>query len=225
MRTLGIETSTRRGSLALLDGDELHGSVEHDAPNAHSERLLPMLEELLASAGWARTSIDRIAVGRGPGSFVGLRVGIALAEGLSLGLGRPVVGVVSLAAMALALPPEAAGVRAALLDARQNELFVYACTPAGVTVIEPRAVPRAEVAPLLRAAGAQLVVGEVAPALGLDIPHSSGPDLDLPHARAVARIGSAVQPEPGAAVLPLYIRGPGATLPNLPPSPFGARGA
>lgn len=220
MRTLGIETSTRRGSLALLSGDEIVGSVEHETPNAHSERLLPMLAELLASAGWSRSSIDQIAVGTGPGSFVGLRVGIALAEGLSLGLGRPVAGVCSLAAMTAAVPETVPGVRAALLDARQSELFVYICSQRGTPQGEPRAVKRDEVAAMLLAAGVAVVVGEVAQSLTLAVPHLAGIELDLPHARSIARIAARPGAMPGP-VLPLYVRGPGATPPNLPPSPFG----
>jgi tRNA threonylcarbamoyladenosine biosynthesis protein TsaB len=204
----------------LLENERVCASVEHEAPSAHSERLLPLLEELLASAGWSARSLDRIAVGTGPGSFVGLRVGIALAEGLSLGLGRPVAGVCSLAAMARAVASDVPGVRAALLDARQNEVFVYACDEQGLTCIEPFACARGDVEQVLKRVGTALVVGEIARELALDIPHSSGPDLDLPHARGVAsgaRLEFSGESKP---VLPLYVRGPGATRPNLPPSPF-----
>lgn len=226
MRILGIETSTRRGSLALLADGVIHASAEHETPNAHSEQLLPMLEGLLASSGWARSSIDRIAVGTGPGSFVGLRVGIALAEGLSLGLGRPVAGVCSLAAMARSVPLERRGARAALVDARQGEVFVYACSEHGATLLEPRAVARAEVMAVLAAAGVTIVVGEVAPELELDARTmiSKGAELDLPHASGVARVASTDALVANGPVLPLYVRGPGATRPNLPPSPFGAAG-
>ena len=118
MRILALETSSPRGSVALTEGVTLIASEEHSEPSAHAELMLPLVSRALARAGWSRSSIDRIAVGVGPGSFVGLRVGIALAEGLSLGLGRPVVGVGSLSAMLGALSREHAGPRAALLDAR-----------------------------------------------------------------------------------------------------------
>src|SRR5688572_6886733 len=104
VRVLAIETSGPRGSVALLEDERLIIELEHDQPNAHAERILPLVERALASAGFDRTSLDRLAVGVGPGSFTGLRVGIALAEGLALGLGIPIVGVPSLRAMAAAAP-------------------------------------------------------------------------------------------------------------------------
>jgi tRNA threonylcarbamoyladenosine biosynthesis protein TsaB len=88
-----------------LDGKVL-GALFHEELNAHAERVLGLIEELLASAGWTRGSLDRVAVGVGPGSFTGLRVGIALAQGIALGLARPLIGVGSLRAMASGLPAE-----------------------------------------------------------------------------------------------------------------------
>ncbi|HET7540536.1 MAG TPA: tRNA (adenosine(37)-N6)-threonylcarbamoyltransferase complex dimerization subunit type 1 TsaB, partial [Polyangiaceae bacterium] len=96
MRIVGIESSSRRGSVALLEGERLVASAEHEQPNNHAERLLPLFEQLLAETGWPKSSLDRLGVGIGPGSFTGLRAGIALAEGLSVGLDRPLWGVGSL---------------------------------------------------------------------------------------------------------------------------------
>jgi tRNA threonylcarbamoyladenosine biosynthesis protein TsaB len=223
MRILALETSSPRGSVALTDGVTLIATEEHSEPSAHAERMLPLVSRALATAGWARSSVDRIAVGIGPGSFVGLRVGIALAEGLSLGLGRPVVGVGSLSAMLWAAAREHAGPRAALLDARRNEIFCAAEDAQGRPAIEPRAVPRESLAELLASLGDDLAIaGAVNESLGIAAKWLRGPLLDLPHAHAIAALGAeqAVESEP---VLPHYVRGPGAVRPNLPPSPLAPR--
>ena len=104
MRCLGIETSTRQGSVALVEHDQVVSVRLHQELNRHGERMLPLVEQLLSEAGWPLSSLDRIGVGIGPGSFTGLRIGVALAQGIGLGLACPVVGVGSLHAMAFAAP-------------------------------------------------------------------------------------------------------------------------
>jgi tRNA threonylcarbamoyladenosine biosynthesis protein TsaB len=221
MRILAIETSSRRGSVALIDGTTWVAGAEHEELQAHAERTLPLIRQVLAKAGWSLNSLDRVAVGIGPGSFVGLRVGIALADGLALGIGRPVVGVPSLDAM-LAAPGEGrCGPRAALLDARRGEVFCAARDAAGQPVLPATAVSIDLIAAQLAALGPGLVlVGEIADQLGLELPVERGPELDLPHARHVALLAASLDPE-NAPPIPLYVRGAGAIRPNLPPSPLG----
>jgi tRNA threonylcarbamoyladenosine biosynthesis protein TsaB len=222
MRVLGIETSTRRGSAALLDGGRVLLALDHDKPNAHAEALLPLVGRLFAETGAAKSSIERVAVGIGPGSFTGLRVGIALGEGIALGADVPLVGVGSLEAMARAVA-NVERPRVALLDAGRGELFVAAYSAAGAELVAPCAVALAEVRERvldLDALRGAIVVGEGALALsgGLDI--ARGPELDLPHARFVATLGGDRDPARSPPD-PIYVRGVGATLPNLPPSPLG----
>lgn len=220
MRILAIESSTRRGSVALLEGEQLVHAAHHEEASAHAERLLPLIEQALASAAWTRSSVDRIAVGVGPGSFVGLRVGISLAEGIALGLGRPVVGVCSLAAMTAAVPHDISGARVALLDARRGELFVYAHASDGRVLLEPTAIAETEIAEHVHAIASELVlVGSVAPRLQLPYPVFESSDCAWPSAHWVGRLARALDPE-SAPPLPLYVRGPGAIQPVLPPSPF-----
>ena len=109
MRVLGIETSTSQTAVALVEQGKLVVGRSLARPKQSAERLLPMIAELLAEAGWQRRDIERIGVSVGPGSFTGLRIGIACAQGLSLGLGVPLVGVTSLRAMARAVPEASAG--------------------------------------------------------------------------------------------------------------------
>jgi tRNA threonylcarbamoyladenosine biosynthesis protein TsaB len=223
---LGIETSTRRGSVAaVLDGTTV-GAFAHEAPNEHAERLLALIELLLAEVGWTRTSIDRIAVGVGPGSFTGLRVGIALAQGIALGLDRPLVGVGSLAALASAVDASESRTRVPVLDARRSELFIAAYDAAGRELLAPSAVPIATAGAFVRenvAGSGCVLVGEAARLVGDGFTVLAGGELDLPHASVVARAGAGLDPAQ-APVEPVYVRGPGATPQHLPPSPLAPTG-
>jgi tRNA threonylcarbamoyladenosine biosynthesis protein TsaB len=125
MKLLAIDTSTEACSVALwLDGQVRE---RHEvAPRRHTELVLPWADELLAEAGMAKSQLDAIAVGRGPGAFTGVRLAIALVQGMALALDRPVVPVSTLAALAL---PFAAKAREgdsilAAIDARMGELYL-----------------------------------------------------------------------------------------------------
>jgi tRNA threonylcarbamoyladenosine biosynthesis protein TsaB len=206
--------------VALLEDGRVIGCLEHEQPNAHAERLLPLIEQALAQAGWPKSSLDRLGVGVGPGSFTGLRVGIALAEGLSVGLDRPLIGVGSLLAMAYgALVERPLGPCCALLDARREELFAAVYIDGRRELHAPVALPVQHLPDFLRDLGAVTVVGEVARELGLGAAHLSGPTLDLPHARWVAALAAELD-EHEFPPEPQYVRGIGATLPNLPRSPL-----
>src|SRR6476620_7505464 len=99
MKLLAFETATEACSVALwIDGRVVE---RYDlAPRRHAELALPWADALLAEAGIARAQIDAIAVGRGPGAFTGVRLAIALAQGVALGLDRPLVPVSTLEALA-----------------------------------------------------------------------------------------------------------------------------
>jgi tRNA threonylcarbamoyladenosine biosynthesis protein TsaB len=223
VRVLGIETSTRRGSVALVEGTKVLCVQSHEEPNKHAERVLGLVDRALAEAKLSRQDLDRVAVGVGPGSFTGLRVGIALAEGMALGLERPLVGVGSLRAMAHAVPAADERVRIAVLDARRSEVFVAAYAPDGEELVAPNALaPEAALTLLREKLGGRraVTVGEGAKLLGDGFEHLTGSEFDLPHAVAVAALGVVLEPA-AARAEPVYVRGPGATLPNLPPSPLG----
>lgn len=222
MRILGIESSSRRGSVALLEGEQLIASVVHEQPNAHAERLLPLLDQLLSDAGWSKSSLDRLGVGVGPGSFTGLRAGIALAEGLSVGLDRPLLGVGSLLAMARGALAEHPGPCCALLDAQRSELFAAVYDREQGELCAPRTVPLEDLSEFLGTFAVSTVVGEVAHALNHRRTLASGPCLDLPHARWVAALAGQLD-EATSPPEPQYVRGIGATLPTLPRSPVSSQ--
>ncbi len=121
MNLLAIETSTESCSVALLSGDTLLDRSEV-APRRHAELVLPMAEALLAEAGLLRSQLDVIAVGRGPGAFTGVRLGVSMAQGLAFALGVQVVTISSLAALASGAPEGAAAILA-VIDARMGEVY------------------------------------------------------------------------------------------------------
>ncbi|BDU15632.1 tRNA (adenosine(37)-N6)-threonylcarbamoyltransferase complex dimerization subunit type 1 TsaB [Lysobacter auxotrophicus] len=124
MNLLAFETSTEALSVALsIDGD-VRERFEL-APRRHAELALPWAEALLAEAGLERSQLDAIAVGRGPGAFTGVRLGIALAQGIALALDRPVVPVSTLAALAMRADTDGAEASRvfAAIDARMGEVY------------------------------------------------------------------------------------------------------
>ncbi|MGB7991141.1 MAG: tRNA (adenosine(37)-N6)-threonylcarbamoyltransferase complex dimerization subunit type 1 TsaB [Candidatus Methylophosphatis roskildensis] len=133
---LAIETSTDAGSVALLVGTRVFES-ESQPGQAHSAWVLPAISGLLREAGVALDQVDAIAFGSGPGSFTGLRLACGIAQGLALGTALPVVGVCSLAALALASGASRVWVG---VDARMREIYYagYAVDGDEVrTLIEP----------------------------------------------------------------------------------------
>jgi tRNA threonylcarbamoyladenosine biosynthesis protein TsaB len=220
VRVLGIDTSassTGKASVALLESGKLVASLEHAQPKQSAERLLPLIAELLALAGWSRGSLERLGVAVGPGSFTGLRIGIACAQGLALGLGVPIVGVTSLRAMARAVPDDVVGVRCAVLDARRGEVFVAAhrSGPAAHEVLAARALPVESARATIEAELGEppLWIGTGLVLLGLTASHESATSNE-PHASAVGLLAEELEPAEHPP-LPVYIRDAGATLPNL----------
>jgi tRNA threonylcarbamoyladenosine biosynthesis protein TsaB len=216
MRILALDASLARCSAALwVDGAVLARRAlagERVQPTA----LPPMAEELLRDAG----GLDAVAVVVGPGSFTGLRAAIALAEGIALGRGVPVVGVTTGEALAAALPDAVRAGRAvwAAVDTKRGRVALERIAAGDVAALAPPVV--LEEAALPRPDGPVLVVGDAAPlvaarllARGADAVLS---DSRLPDAAAVARVAalrlSGTIPSRGA--VPLYqeppaVRGPG----------------
>ncbi|MCG9736889.1 tRNA (adenosine(37)-N6)-threonylcarbamoyltransferase complex dimerization subunit type 1 TsaB [Shewanella insulae] len=120
---LALDTCTEFCSVAL----QYQGQVfarEADAPREHSQRLLPMVQEVLQEAGIELSQVDVIAYGRGPGSFTGIRICTSMTQGLALGQDLPVVGISTLGAMAqAAIELRGATQVAAAIDARMGEIY------------------------------------------------------------------------------------------------------
>ena len=119
---LSIDTSTHSGSIAVTQEFQILSQKNITGPLPFSQVLLHTVDDCLKEAGVGISKIDAFAVARGPGSFTGLRLGIALANGLALATGRTSVGVDTLHAMAL-LAPKTERMICPLLDARKNEIY------------------------------------------------------------------------------------------------------
>jgi tRNA threonylcarbamoyladenosine biosynthesis protein TsaB len=128
VKILTIDTSSNCSSVALSDGTNLLGECILGEDRCCSGRLLDSVSKLLAAAKLAPAGLDALAVTLGPGSFTGVRVGIATVKGLSLATGKPAIGLSSLAMLAMNLPFCSAQV-APMFDARKNEVYagLYRC--------------------------------------------------------------------------------------------------
>lgn len=122
MKYLTIDTTTKVTALALAEDGALVGEGFLHTNQTHSERLIPMLDQLLIAASWQLNELDLIGVVRGPGSFTGIRIGIATAQGLAQVMDIPMLGVLSLDALAWAGYGREEEI-VPVLDARKNEWY------------------------------------------------------------------------------------------------------
>jgi len=221
----GLDTATDDVSVAVTrDSEVVEERLLPKPPGGrprHSEALLVELEAaVVASGGWE--AIDRLAVGVGPGSFTGLRVGLATARAIAQALAKPVVPIGTLAALAVGIAEsEAAGGRhrLAVLDARRGQAFAALYEPSGSERWEPFVAAPEELAERVRTlpesllaagSGALRFRGELE-AAGAEVL----PDSDRAHqvwARHVCRLAERENPSPPEAIQPTYLRPPDAQL-------------
>lgn len=197
---LAFDTSAAQCAAALLCGDRVWLKIEA-MDKGQAERLLPLLAELLAEAGLAWRDLAAIAVGTGPGNFTGVRISVAAARGLALGLGIPAIGVTRLEALAHGLPRPLTVIE----DARRGEVYVQSFTDAGA-------------GPARIAAPGDLGVVEVMQTgSGCEGSGCEGVAAAMPLVQAMAQIAAgrrdSVQPRPA----PFYLRGADAAPPSDPP--------
>lgn len=119
---LTIQTASPAGSLAITDGEQLLAEINLDVRTTPTEWLLQSMQHLLEQVGLQKSALDAISVVRGPGSFTGLRVGLATAKGLAMALERPLLGVSTLECLAMQLPYTKLPV-CVMLDARKQEVY------------------------------------------------------------------------------------------------------
>lgn len=140
MVILALDTTTRGGSVAVMRDDRLLALVPGDAARSHGERLPGELEAALALAGLQRRDIDLLAVATGPGAFTGLRIGLAAMQGLAMTLGRPVIGISALDALAAEASADGVRLVAPWMDAQRGDVFALLLDVAtGHTIAPPLA--------------------------------------------------------------------------------------
>lgn len=123
MRILAIDTATEACSAALWNDGNTCAHFEL-CPREHTQRILPIVQDILTQGGVSLTDLDALAFGRGPGSFTGVRIGIGIAQGLALGAELPMIGVSTLATMAQgAWRKQGASRVLAAIDARMGEVY------------------------------------------------------------------------------------------------------
>jgi tRNA threonylcarbamoyladenosine biosynthesis protein TsaB len=208
MIVLGLDTCLSSCSVAVLDGERVLASAREIMARGHQERLAPMARDVITEAGLAFGRLDRIGVTVGPGSFTGLRVGIAFAKGLALALDLPAVGVGTLEALAA----QGRGLVFPAIDARRGQLYLQAFDD-GRALMAPDALT-AEVAAARIAELSQgrpfTLVGSGAALLADFAPAASVIAAEGADARDVARLAAG---RVNAPLKPLYLRAPDAKLP------------
>lgn len=217
MRVLAIDTALEACSAAVVDTRRGAVVANEAKPMArgHAEALMPLVRRVMDRSGFGFADLDRIVVTVGPGSFTGLRVGIAAARGIALAAGKPALGVTTLAAYAAPLIAEDdTSPVVAAVDARHGHVYLHVLGPGGRTLVPPRL---ASIRDALRASStsrAPRLVGNAAALLAahwspLDRPPAaviqrSAPDIDW-----VAQLGAAA-PDSSGPPRPLYLRAPDA---------------
>lgn len=205
--TLAIDTALNACSAAVAVGGVVRAAMTEPMARGQAERLAPLVKETMAQAGLGFSALDRIVVTTGPGSFTGVRVGLAFARSLAVALGRPCVGVSTLTALAHG----AAGgiVAAAVVTPGAAYLGVWR---EGSEALAPQAVERAEVAGLVAAFPPGVLIGP-----GLGLLEGLDPAWVLheqasPAIGAMALWGAGLEPQAHPAD-PTYLRPPGAVPP------------
>lgn len=210
MRILALETSTESGSCAFWQDGECWTADCPPEPS-HSETLIPLTQRLLDEAGCGFAALDAIAFGMGPGAFTSLRVACGVAQGMAVALGKPVLPVGSLEAMAWAA---GAGQVVSLLDARMGEVYcgAFERTAEGVTAASKLTVAAPEDLVFPEGRGWHVVGNALVayPQLAARLANWPQQPERVPHARAVAELGAlafargeTVDP---AHAMPRYVR-------------------
>jgi tRNA threonylcarbamoyl adenosine modification protein YeaZ len=220
MRVLAIDTALESCSAAVLDTARGAVSAHESRPmlRGHAEALMPLIQQTMARAHVRFAELDRVAVTVGPGSFTGLRVGIAAARGIALAAGKPAIGLSTLAAFAApfiadddSLPVVSA------IDARHGHVYLQIFGAHGRTLLAPRLAPLHEAVQRAAATGAPRITGTAAGLLAASWPSDEPPPAAVDQGRApdigwVARLGAAAE-ETGVPPKPLYLRAPDAQPP------------
>jgi tRNA threonylcarbamoyladenosine biosynthesis protein TsaB len=204
---LVLDTATPIAVVGVVDGERVLSEHKLSEPKRHAEGLIDAIDRALAAAGVTLDDVAGVGVGRGPGSFIGVRTGIATAKGLALGRSLPLVGLPTLLAIAHGSHVETVGQGLVLIDAKRGEVYAQLLVRDGGG-LGAREAPRAMTPDDARALGATLAF-----VIGPDVPPSA-----QGLARALAAVTRAGVVDETAALVPDYCRAPDAKLPAVDPS-------
>ncbi|MCG8491164.1 MAG: tRNA (adenosine(37)-N6)-threonylcarbamoyltransferase complex dimerization subunit type 1 TsaB [Sneathiellales bacterium] len=225
MKILALDTALNACSAAVLDQGTILAEHRELRARGHAETLLPIIKDLMLVSGLAFKDLDALAVSVGPGTFTGLRIGLAAARGIALAAQLPCFGITTLEALAAAVPEEnTQKIITVAIDARRKEVYLQsfrrsASEAVPVPLSEAKAVPVEQAASALPETPFALM-GSGAPLLekaGL-LQNLSCQILDLepdPDAKVIARLAFEKPiPEVGHSPAPLYLRAPDVKLPG-----------
>jgi tRNA threonylcarbamoyladenosine biosynthesis protein TsaB len=205
---LAIDTCLNACSAAVLDGGRVLAAASEPMERGHQERLAPLVAEVMAEAGVRFSQLNGVAVTVGPGSFTGMRVGLAFAKGLGIALERPVTGVGTLHALAASAGER--GRVAAVIDARREQVYLQPFLD-GTPLAEPEALTAADAAGRLTALGGPWrLVGSGG---GLVAPMLDEAAVEACAAADPAAVGMLALRVPDGSSAPVYLRAPDAKLP------------
>ena len=214
MRILAIDTALEACAAAVLDTERDVVSETLPMVRGHAEALMPLIARVMRQADMPFSALDRIGVTTGPGSFTGLRVGIAAARGIALSTGKPAFGVTTLAAFAAPhiTGDETSGVTVAI-DARHQHVYMQVFAPGGRAVIPPRIASAEDAARAARTHGAIRLTGTGAALVAAAWPAREQPviidERRAPDIVWVGRLAIAAK-ENASPPKPLYLRAPDA---------------
>ena len=173
MLVLAIDCALDACSAAVLDSaaGAIVASQSRIMARGHAEAVMPLVARVMDEAAVEFSALGRVAVTVGPGSFTGLRVGIAAARGIALAAGKPAIGLTTLASLAAPHIAEGdSGPVVAVIDARHDQVYMQVFAPGGRTLLAPRVVPLREAARAAASAPAR-IVGSAANLLLLSLIH------------------------------------------------------
>lgn len=214
MLVLAIDCALEACATAVLESGTVVASETRIMTRGHAEALMPLIARVMDNAAVEFSGLDRIAVTVGPGSFTGLRVGIAAARGIALAAGKPAVGLTTLAGLAapyIAQDDNAPVVAA--IDARHDHVYMQMFGPGGRTLVAPRIAPLRE-AVRIATRGCAHIVGSAAALVAASWPTDERPPASVdqrgaPDITWIARLGAAAQTGEDLPT-PLYLRPPDA---------------
>jgi tRNA threonylcarbamoyladenosine biosynthesis protein TsaB len=215
---LAIETGSRSCSVAIRAGAREWPATEHEnTDHGHATMLMPMIEAAMAKAGCDYGDLGRIAVAVGPGSFTGIRVGLAAALGLSLASGVPAVGISSFVTVAQVDAHERQDRRLfALLDSRREEPFLVELD-AALGFVRPPLVVTADALDAILAPARPLILAGDAPLMGRYAKQGGIRLLQMsPNALQVAMLAADPERRFDLPPKPVYVRPPDVTMPKQP---------
>ena len=210
MKILAIDSTHGTCSAAFFDGERVVSEIVEEMERGQAERLIPMVQDVLKKANATFSDIETVAVTTGPGSFTGVRVGLAAADGIALAAGLPMTGVSVLDVLAWKINNRHSDIEklCLVLETKRDDYYAQ-CFENGKPVTEPAALPATELAGLNGCVFAGNAVDRLA--CEIDLPSDAILNVAMPTAGEIAVFASLKTPE-RAYPEPLYLREAEVTL-------------